>query len=64
MAHLAASTPPEVLLNTTDLHSYNTVHFAAGAPAVEDGCLTVGDAPGLGVEPIADLLGPPVAAYE
>lgn len=64
LAHLAASTPPEVLLNTTDLHSYNTVHFAAGAPAVEDGCLTVGDAPGLGVEPIADLLGPPVAAYE
>ena len=32
LAHLAASTPSAVLMNTTDLHNYNTVHLAAGAP--------------------------------
>ena len=63
LAHLAASTPPEALLNTTDLHNYNTVHFAAGAPEVEDGCLTVGDAPGLGVVPDEEVLGEAVAVY-
>jgi L-alanine-DL-glutamate epimerase-like enolase superfamily enzyme len=64
LAHLAASTPPEALLNTTDLHNYNMVHFAAGAPEARDGCLFVGDAPGLGVVPDEEVLGEAVAVYE
>ncbi|MEM7223362.1 MAG: mandelate racemase/muconate lactonizing enzyme family protein [Pseudomonadota bacterium] len=64
LAHLAASTPSDVLLNTTDLHNYNTVHFASGAPEVKDGHLIVGDRPGLGVTVEEDKLGPPLAVHE
>lgn len=63
LAHLAVSTPPETFLNTTDLHNYNTLHFAAGAPYAEAGRLYVSDAPGLGVTPDEDVLGDPVAVY-
>ena len=64
LAHLAASTPPDALLNTTDLHNYNTVHFASGAPEVEDGHLLVSDQPGLGITVDQDKLGAPVAVHE
>ncbi|MBW7471661.1 mandelate racemase/muconate lactonizing enzyme family protein [Marinobacter sp. M216] len=50
-AHLAASTPSRVLLNTTDLHNYNTVQLADGAPEVSAGRMTLSDRPGLGVTP-------------
>ena len=64
LAHLAVSTPPEVLLNTTDLHNYNAVQFAGGAPEAKDGTLVVGDEPGLGVHVDEAALGDPVAVYE
>jgi L-alanine-DL-glutamate epimerase-like enolase superfamily enzyme len=60
LAHFAASTPPEYLYNTTDLHNYNTVSTGMPAPPVEDGMLFVSDAPGLGVEPDFESLGAPV----
>ncbi|MGP4846048.1 mandelate racemase/muconate lactonizing enzyme family protein [Marinobacter sp. 1Y8] len=50
-AHLAASTPPRALLNTTDLHNYNTVQLATGAPEVFAGRMTLSDRLGLGVMP-------------
>ena len=55
-AHLAASTPSWALLNTTDLHNYNTVQLATGAPEVADGRMTLSDRPGLGVTPDFDKL--------
>ncbi|WP_166267972.1 mandelate racemase/muconate lactonizing enzyme family protein [Marinobacter caseinilyticus] len=58
--HLAASTPPQWLLNTTDLHNYNTVQLAHGAPKTAHGTMAVSDRPGLGVEPDFDQLGDPV----
>lgn len=63
LAHLAVSTPPEFLLNTTDLHNYQTTHFADGAPDVKNGKLLVSDEPGLGVTPDEQRLGEPVAVY-
>lgn len=39
LAHLAISTPPDYLLNTTDLHNYNTIHFADNAPINDSGYL-------------------------
>ena len=51
-------------MNTTDLHNYNSVHLAAGAPESRDGRLFVSDAPGLGIEPLSEVLGEPVAVYE
>ena len=63
-AHLAASTPPELLLNTTDLHNYNTTQLARGAPEVSGGRMTVSDRPGLGVEPDYELLEGPLLVLE
>lgn len=59
VAHLAASTAPETLLNGTDIHNYNANQVARGAPEVEHGCMTVSDRPGLGVEADLDALGDP-----
>jgi L-alanine-DL-glutamate epimerase-like enolase superfamily enzyme len=63
VAHLAASTPPAVMANTTDLHNYNDGCLADGAPDVAEGALTISDRPGLGVTPLPDALGEPVAVY-
>ena len=63
LAHLAASTPAEFLINSTDLHNYNTVSTGKPPPETRDGKLFASDAPGLGVEPDYESLGEPVAAY-
>lgn len=63
LAHLAVSTPVSAFLNTTDLHNYNLLHLAAGAPIADGGHLLVGDAPGLGVTPDEEVLGEPVAVF-
>ena len=64
LAHLAASTPPEFLVNTTDLHNYNTRSTGRPAPKTQNGCLFAPDRPGLGVEPDEESLGRAVATYE
>lgn len=64
LAHLAASTPADRLLNTTDLHNYDSVDFADGAPEADKGWLAVSDRPGLGVTPCMDMVGNPVAIYK
>ncbi len=63
VAHFAASTPAEMLVNTTDLHNYNSVSTGRPGPATADGKLFASDAPGLGVEPDFGSLGEPVARY-
>ena len=63
LAHFAASTPPEMLVNTTDLHNYNTVSTGQPGPRTADGRLYASDAPGLGVAPDFESLGAPVARY-
>ena len=60
IAHLAHSTPPDFLFSSTDFNSYVTVKIAEGAPQRKNGRLTASCAPGLGVEPIWDVLGDPV----
>lgn len=64
VAHFAISTPKEMLLNSTDLHNYNTRSTGHPGPATIDGHLLAPDAPGLGVEPDFGSLGAPVAVYE
>ena len=63
VAHFAASTPEEFLVNTTDLHSYNTEPTGHPGPETRDGRMYASDAPGLGVEPDFDSLGDAVAVY-
>lgn len=60
IAHLAHSTPPEMLFTSTDFNSYVTVSIADGAPHRENGRLSASTTPGLGVEPKMDVLGQPV----
>ena len=63
VAHFAASTPEEFLVNATDLHNYNTRSTGHPGPEVRDGRLYAPDTPGLGVKPDFDSLGAPVDVY-
>jgi len=63
VAHFAASTPEEFLINSTDLMSCNTRSTGIGGPSTKDGKLYATDTPGLGVEPDSNSLGDPVAVY-
>ena len=60
IAHLAHSTPTEFLFTTTDFNSYVTVSTADGAPQRVNGRMAASTAPGLGITPRMDVLGPPV----
>jgi cis-L-3-hydroxyproline dehydratase len=62
IAHLAQSTPPELLFSTTDFNSYVTVSLATGAPQRTHGRMSASTAPGLGITPRMDILGAPVFA--
>jgi len=63
VAHFAASTPPEFLINSTDLHNYNNERTGLPGPATRDGKLYASDEPGLGITPDFESLGKPVAVY-
>ncbi len=60
IAHLAHSTPPEILFTATDFNSYVTVSTAEGAPVRQDGRLAAPDRPGLGISARREVLGRPV----
>lgn len=60
IAHLAHSTPSELLFSATDFNSYVTVSIADGAPQRQHGRLAASTSPGLGIEPRMDVLGDPV----
>jgi L-alanine-DL-glutamate epimerase-like enolase superfamily enzyme len=59
IAHLAHSTPPELLFTSTDFNSYVTVSTAEGAPQRSGGRMSASLDPGLGIEPRVDVLGKP-----
>lgn len=64
VAHFAASTPAEFLINSTDLMNYNTTSTGIGGAYAKDGKLYASDTPGLGVKADFDQLGEPVAIYD
>lgn len=63
IAHLACSTPEEFAFSATDFNSYGTVSIATGAPERINGRMSAANRPGLGIAPIFDALGDPVARY-
>ena len=63
VAHFAASTPEEFLINSTDLMNYNTRTTGIGGATTKDGKLYAPDTPGLGVTPDFESLGAPVAIW-
>lgn len=64
LSHFAASTPEDWLINTTDLHNYNTRSTGKPGPKTADGKLFASDQPGLGVSLDLESLGAPVAVFE
>ncbi|MDQ7249546.1 cis-3-hydroxy-L-proline dehydratase [Dongia sedimenti] len=60
IAHLAHSTPPELLFSATDFNSYVTVSTAEGAAQRKHGLMAAPTGPGLGLTPRMDVLGKPV----
>ncbi len=64
IAHLAHSTPPRALFTSTDFNSYVTVHTARNPPLRQLGRLAAPSAPGLGLQPDAEVLGEPVLVVE
>ncbi len=60
IAHLAHSTPEEYRFTSTDFNSYVTVSTATGAPQRENGFMRASTAPGLGVVPRREVIGPRV----
>jgi L-alanine-DL-glutamate epimerase-like enolase superfamily enzyme len=62
IAHMAASTPPELLFTATDFNSYVSVSIAEGAPQRVNGRLAASTAPGLGIQPRMEVLGAPVVS--
>jgi len=64
LVHFAVSTPAELLVSTTDLHSYNVETTGISAPRTEGDRLFPANTPGLGVEPDYNSLGDPVGVYQ
>lgn len=64
IAHLAHSTPPELLFTATDFNSYVTVSNASGAPKRVQGRMAASTDPGLGITPRWDVLGDAVVVVE
>lgn len=63
IAHLAHSTPTELLFTSTDFNSYVSTSIATGAPQRINGRMSASTAPGLGIEPLWDVLGDPVGSW-
>lgn len=64
IAHLAHSTPKELLFSATDFNSYVTVSLAEGAPQRQQGRLAASTQPGLGITPRPAVLGEAVLSVE
>lgn len=60
IAHLAHSTPQELVFSATDFNSYVTVSHADGAPQRDNGRMAASLSPGLGIRPKEQILGEPV----
>lgn len=60
ISHLAHSTPEEFRFTSTDFNSYVTVSTATGAPQRKNGFMQASTAPGLGVTPRPEVIGPRV----
>ncbi len=63
IAHLGHATPASHLLAVWDPHGITETRTAEHAPVVAEGRMRAPKRPGLGVEPIAGVLGEPAAVY-
>lgn len=59
MIHLSLSTPEALRLHTVDFHNWVTKSNARGIPPSANGKITMGSAPGLGIEALVETFGIP-----
>lgn len=59
MVHMSLSTPEANRLHTCDFQNWVTRSNASGLPETVNGTMSIGHAPGLGVEPLVDTFGSP-----
>ena len=64
VAHLAHATPERILLSAWLGSALLAFETATGGPEVIDNRFEVSNAPGLGITPIPDVLGKPLAVWE
>jgi len=64
VAHFAQSTPPHLRMSVTIANVKNAFRTASGGAVSVNGKTRAPDAPGLGVEPILDVLGEPLFVVE
>ena len=62
-AHLAHSTPSNIIRNAHHSHNLTSTIIANGGPQVENHIIVTPDTPGLGVEPILEVLGDPIGVW-
>jgi L-alanine-DL-glutamate epimerase-like enolase superfamily enzyme len=63
VVHLGQTVPPKLLRCVLECRDVTAKKTATGDYAVRDGCISAPDAPGLGLAPLWDALGDPVARY-
>ena len=63
MAHIAMSTPANVMMRSWDCASVVAVKTGTGIERHPGGRISAPDVPGLGVEPCLDVLGEPLVVY-
>ncbi len=64
IAHLAHSTPTEFLFTCTDFNSYVTRSIADGAPHRKNGRIAAPTTPGLGIQPLEEVVAKPLFVIE
>ena len=62
-AHLSVSTPEAVFRAAYISSYYSKLRYDPEAPTVVNGCIDVGEKPGLGVNPDPEVLGDPVSCW-
>jgi L-alanine-DL-glutamate epimerase-like enolase superfamily enzyme len=63
IAYVAHSTPPRVLLAAWEVSGMIPFKTAEGQPTYKNGRTCASDGPGLGVTPLPEVLGKPVAVW-
>jgi L-alanine-DL-glutamate epimerase-like enolase superfamily enzyme len=64
VAHLAYSTPPNIIRNAVINGNLTSTVIADGSPQVIDNIIEIYDRPGLGVTPIMESLGSPIGSWK
>lgn len=64
IAHISHSVPERLMIQAWDATNLVGTSTATGGPRIENGRMSASDSPGLGIEPLSEVIGNPIAVYE